>query len=121
MAADIRADGVMTRRHIDVVVEGLIADIQNTLASLHQAFSIRHTQTQTLAQDTDILEYICSENERDRAHIAGQLGGPNTPVRRYRAGGNTAGRNCLWHAVHDASRRSVSAESATASFASAAL
>jgi hypothetical protein len=33
-------------------------------------FSIRYTQT--LVPDTDILEYICTENERDRVHLAGQ-------------------------------------------------
>ena len=33
-------------------------------------FSIRYTQT--LVPDTDILEYICTENEKDRAHLAGQ-------------------------------------------------
>jgi hypothetical protein len=31
-------------------------------------FSIRYTQT--LAPDTDILEYICTENEKDRTHLA---------------------------------------------------
>ena len=30
-------------------------------------FSIRYTQT--LTPDTDILESICVENERDRVHI----------------------------------------------------
>lgn len=33
-------------------------------------FSIRYTQT--LVPDTDVLEYICTENERDRTHLAGQ-------------------------------------------------
>jgi hypothetical protein len=33
-------------------------------------FSIRYTQT--LVPDTDILEYICTENEKDRVHLAGQ-------------------------------------------------
>jgi hypothetical protein len=33
-------------------------------------FSIRYTQT--LLPDTDILEYICTENEKDRSHLAGQ-------------------------------------------------
>jgi hypothetical protein len=33
-------------------------------------FSIRYTQT--LVPDTDILEYICNENEKDRSHLAGQ-------------------------------------------------
>jgi hypothetical protein len=33
-------------------------------------FSIRYAQT--LVPDTDILEYICAENEKDRAHLAGQ-------------------------------------------------
>ena len=33
-------------------------------------FSIRYTQT--LMPDTDILEYICNENEKDRTHLAGQ-------------------------------------------------
>lgn len=31
-------------------------------------FSIRYTQT--LVPDTDILEYVCTENEKDRAHLA---------------------------------------------------
>lgn len=33
-------------------------------------FSIRYTQT--LVPDTDILESICGENEKDRAHLIGQ-------------------------------------------------
>lgn len=33
-------------------------------------FTIRYTQT--LVPDTDILEYICAENEKDRVHLAGQ-------------------------------------------------
>ena len=30
-------------------------------------FSVRYTQT--LMPDTDILEYICTENEKDRVHL----------------------------------------------------
>jgi hypothetical protein len=33
-------------------------------------FSLSYTQT--LMPDTDVLEYICTENERDRTHLAGQ-------------------------------------------------
>jgi hypothetical protein len=35
--------------------------------SYTKPFSIRYTQT--LVPDTDILEYICTENEKDRAHL----------------------------------------------------
>ena len=35
--------------------------------SYTRPFSIRYTQT--LVPDTDILEYICTENEKDRAHL----------------------------------------------------
>jgi hypothetical protein len=38
--------------------------------SYTRPFSIRYTQT--LAPDTDILEYICTENEKDRAHLGGR-------------------------------------------------
>jgi hypothetical protein len=38
--------------------------------SYTRPFSIHYTQT--LAPDTDILEYICNENEKDRAHLPGQ-------------------------------------------------
>ena len=40
--------------------------------SYTKPFSIRYTQT--LVPDTDILEYICTENEKDRAHLAGEVG-----------------------------------------------
>jgi hypothetical protein len=30
-------------------------------------FSIRFTQT--LTPDTDVFEYVCNENERDRKHL----------------------------------------------------
>lgn len=33
-------------------------------------FSIRYTQT--LTPDTDLLEYVCAENEKDRVHLVGQ-------------------------------------------------
>jgi hypothetical protein len=36
--------------------------------SYTKPFSIRYTQT--LTPDTDILEYLCPENEKDRAHLA---------------------------------------------------
>lgn len=36
--------------------------------SYTKPFSIRYTQT--LVPDTDILEYICTENEKDRTHLA---------------------------------------------------
>ena len=36
--------------------------------SYTQPFSVRYTQT--LMPDTDILEYICAENEKDRAHLS---------------------------------------------------
>jgi hypothetical protein len=38
--------------------------------SYTKPFSIRYSQT--LVPDTDILEYICNENEKDRAHLPGQ-------------------------------------------------
>jgi hypothetical protein len=38
--------------------------------SYTRPFSIRYTQV--LVPDTDILEYICNENEKDRAHLPGQ-------------------------------------------------
>jgi hypothetical protein len=38
--------------------------------SYTRPFSIRYTQT--LTPDTDILEYICTENEKDRARLAGK-------------------------------------------------
>jgi hypothetical protein len=33
-------------------------------------FSVRYTQT--LVPDTDVLEYICNENEKDRVHVTGK-------------------------------------------------
>jgi hypothetical protein len=38
--------------------------------SYTKPFSIRYTQT--LVPDTDILEYICTENEKDHAHLPGK-------------------------------------------------
>jgi hypothetical protein len=39
-------------------------------ASYTKPFSIRYTQT--LMPDSDILEYVCGENEKDRAHLSGK-------------------------------------------------
>ena len=48
-------------------------DIQVTMddpGAYTKPFSIRYTQT--LTPDTDVLESICAENERDRVHIEGK-------------------------------------------------